>query len=147
MSIVISDLKDALVNSGIKNKMLAKGGSLAIKLNDSNVCIITLKDKRPKHNQFLLYTIQVYQTGNTLESNYIRIPNFLPRGVTNYYDDEDKGNNIGINGADNCYGYYETYSKWRDDRPTCIYESQDLLELIPGVIEDLVEVINFYNGD
>ena len=41
MNIVISDLKDALVKSGIKNKMLAKGDNLAIKLNDSNVYINT----------------------------------------------------------------------------------------------------------
>ena len=143
MSIVISDLKDALVNSGIKNKMLAKGNDLAIKLNDSNVCIITLKKEYPCDDQFLRYTIQVYQTGNTLESNFIHIPNFLPHGVTEECCDSE---NRGINGKDGCYGYYYYYYKnsteWKD-----IYESQDLLELIPGVIEDLVEVINFYNGD
>lgn len=141
MSIVISDLKDALVNSGIKNKMLAKGNDLAIKLNDSNVCIITLKKEYPGDDQFLRYTIQVYQTGNTLESNFIRIPNFLLPGVTGYCDNENRG----INGKEGCYGYY--YISFGDTRWEHIYESQDLLELIPGVIEDLVEVINFYNGD
>ena len=139
MNIVISDLKDALVNYGVKNKMLAKGGSLAIKLNDSNICIITLNEKHIYYNQSLLYTIQVYQTGNTLESNYIRIPNFLPHGITEYYADYNRG----INGEKGCYGYYQR--QYGD--PIDIYESQDLLELIPGVIEDLVEVINFYNGD
>lgn len=136
MNIVISDLKDALVKSGIKNKMLAKGDNLAIKLNDSNVCIITLKKENIYHDQFLVYNIQVYKTGNTLESNCIRIPNFVLHGVTKY---DDKCNR-GIDGENGCYGYY--YGKVHD-----IYESQNLLELIPGVIEDLVEVINFYNGD
>lgn len=138
MSIVISDLKDALVKYGIKNKMLAKGGSLAIKLNDSNVCIVTLEKETTCNDQFLLYTIQVYQTGNTLESNYIRIPNFLPHGVTEYDEDYNRG----INGEEGCYGYYKGYQN-----RVYIHESQDLLELIPGVIEDLAEVINFYNGD
>ena len=137
MSIVISDLKDALVNYGIKNKMLAKGDDLAIKLNDGNVCIITLKKENVYHDQFLLYTIQVNQTGNTLESNYIRIPNFFPHGITECYR-----SNIGIVGENGCYGYCK-----RENYPIYIYESQDLLDLIPGVIEDLVEVINFYNGD
>lgn len=137
MNIVMSDLKDALVKYGIKNKMLAKGGNLAIKLNDSNVCIITLKNAPTHRDQFLLYTIQVYQTGNTLESNYIHIPNFVPHGITDYDSDQ----NIGIDGENGCYGYKGHYI-WED-----FYESQDLLELIPGVIEDLVEVINFYNGD
>lgn len=138
MNIVISDLKDALVKYGIKNKMLAKGGSLAIKLNDSNVCIVTLKNNDIYKNQFLLYTIQVYQTGNTLESNYIRIPNFLPHGITEYGNDRNRG----IVGEEGCYGYFDSYNSKK-----YIYESQDLLELIPGFIEDLVEVINFYNGD
>lgn len=142
MSIVMSDLKDALVNYGIKNKMLAKGDDLAIKLNDSNVCIITLKKEHHSHDQFLLYTIQVYQTGNTLESNYIRIPCFLPHGVKGHVSDEK--DHRGINGEEGCYGYYydTNYGTYWSD----IYESQDLLELIPGVIEDLAEVINFYNG-
>ena len=137
MNIVISDLKDALVKSGIKNKMLAKGDNLAIKLNDSNVYIITLKKNSFCNNQFLIYNIQVYQTGNTLDSNYIHIPNFLPHGIIDGYHTKS---NSGIDGERGCYGYY--YSK-----DIYIYESQDLLELIPGVIEDLVEVINFYNGD
>lgn len=144
MNIVISDLKDALVKFGIKNKMLAKGDNLAIKLNDSNVCIIELGKNNLTSNQYLFYKIQVYQTGNTLESNYIRIPDFVPHGITDYYDEHNSYDEYhrGINGKNACYGYYKSIHS-----PVDIYESQNLLELIPGVIEDLVEVISFYNGD
>ena len=95
-------------------------------------------------NQSLFYKIQVYQTGNTLESNYIRIPDFVPHGITEYYDEHNSYNEYhrGINGQKDCYGYYKNIHS-----PVDIYESQDLLELIPHVIEDIVEVINFYNGE
>lgn len=146
MSIVISDLKDALVNSGIKNKMLAKGGSLAIKLNDSNVCIISLKNSESFSSQYFIYKVQVYQTGNTLEENLIKIPRFylktIPQKDVYIYNGNFQS---GICGENGCYQYESVDG--RSGSHEYIYESQDLLELIPGVIEDLVEVINFYNGD
>lgn len=45
-------------------------------------------------------------------------------------------------GKRGCYEYRDDNSREHE-----IFESQDLLELIPGAIEDLVEVINFYIGD
>lgn len=144
MNIVISDLKDALVNYGIKNKMLAKGGNLAIKLNDSNVCIISLIDNTDYDSQYFNYKIQVYQTGNTLEENLIKIPMFylktIPQNAVYKYKNGDFRS--GVCGTYSCYRYE---SQHRNDEK--IYESQNLLELIPSVIEDLVEVISFYNGD
>lgn len=134
MNIVISDLKDALVNYGIKNKMLAKGGSLAIKLNDSNVLIISNKNSK------FLYKVQIYQTGNTLEENIISSPSFKLNGLPSQYKDNPQG--IGSYDGVMSYYYRDENNKWQ-----AFYEPQDLLELIPGVIEDIVEVINFYNGD
>ena len=134
MNIVISDLKDALVKYGIKNKMLAKGNSLAIKLNDNNVFIISNKESN------FLYKVQIYQTGNTLEENIIISPSFKLKGLPNQYKDNSQG--IGSSDGVMSYYYRDENHKWR-----AFYESQDLLELIPGVIEDIVEVINFYNGD
>ena len=134
MNIVISDLKDALVNYGVKNKMLAKGNSLAIKLNDNNVLIISNKDSK------FLYKVQIYQTGNTLEENIIINPSFKLKGLPSQYKDNSQG--IGSNEGVMSYYYRDENNEWQ-----AFYESQDLLESIPGVIEDLVEVINFYNGD
>ena len=144
MNIVISDLKDALVNYGIKNKMLAKGGNLAIKLNDSNVCIISLIDNTDYDSQYFNYKIQVYQTGNTLEENLIKIPTFYLKTIPQnaVYKYKNGGFRSGVCGTYSCYRYE---SQHRNDEK--IYESQNLLELIPSVIEDLVEVISFYNGD
>lgn len=142
MSIVISDLKDALVNSGIKNKMLAKGGSLAIKLNDSNVFIISLKNSEDFGSQYFIYKVQVYQTGNTLEENLIKIPRFYLKTIPQKDIYQAKS---GICGKNGCYQYESV--KGSAGSHEYIYESQDLLELIPHVIEDLVEIINFYNGD
>ena len=84
MNIVISDLKDALVNYGIKNKMLAKGNSLAIKLNDNNVLIISNKDSN------FLYKVKIYQTGNTLEENIIINPQFKLKGLPSRYKDNSQ---------------------------------------------------------
>ena len=134
MNIVISDLKDALVNYGVKNKMLAKGNSLAIKLNDNNVLIISNKDSK------FLYKVKIYQTGNTLEENIIINPQFKLNGLPSRYKDNSQG--IGSNEGVMSYYYRDENNKWQ-----AFYESQNLLESIPGVIEDLVEVINFYNGD
>ena len=134
MNIVISDLKDALVNYGVKNKMLAKGNSLAIKLNDNNVLIISNKDSK------FLYKVQIYQTGNTLEENIIINPSFKLKGLPSQYKDNSQG--IGSDNGVMSYYYRDENNEWQ-----AFYESQDLLESIPGVIEDLVEVINFYNGD
>ena len=153
MNIVMSDLKDALVKYGIKNKMLAKGNSLAIKLNDNNVCIINIIDCSTggRIKPYIKYKVQVYQTGNTLEENTILIPEFLPKCNINdghYKTYYEKGRDYQLAGIyvtrNNDLIYYYTNSY---DKNIGIYESQDLLELIPRVIEDLVEVINFYNGD
>ena len=134
MNIVISDLKDALVNYGVKNKMLAKGNSLAIKLNDNNVLIISNKDSE------FLYKVQIYQTGNTLEENIIISPSFKLNGLPSQYKDNSQG--IGSSDGVMSYYYRDEHNEWQ-----AFYESQNFLESIPGVIEDLVEVINFYNGD
>ncbi len=134
-NIVISDLRDALVNFGVKNKMLAKGDSLAIKLNDSNVLIIS------NNKCDFLYKVQIYQTGNTLEENIISIPSsFKLKGLPSQYKDNSQG--IGSKDGVMSYYYLDEHYEWQ-----AFYEPQDLLELIPGVIEDIVEVINFYNGD
>ena len=145
MSIVISDLKDALVKCGIKNTMLAKGSSLAIKLNHNNVCIISLNYNNSYNDQRFIYKVQVYQTGNTLEENFIKIPSFYLKNIPqdNVRIDDNEIIQSGIYGTEGCY-HYRPNGSYKECN---IYESQDLLELIPHVIEDLVEVINFYNGD
>lgn len=45
MNIVLSDIKDGLIKSGIKNKMTVSGESLVIKLSDKNLMTIFLQNK------------------------------------------------------------------------------------------------------
>lgn len=141
MNIVISDIRDALVNSGIKNPMKAIGEHLSIKLNNGTLCIIhvysELTYNGPLDTTRIIYKIKVPETGNTLEENTIKVPNFIIPGYNAYYNRDAGGM------YKDCYvvGVFQNEATFK------IYESQDLLKYIPQVIDELVEAIKFYNGD
>lgn len=147
-SIVISDLKDALEEYGISNKMLAVDNKLSIRLKNGNLCTITLYNRGENsayyEPQYFIYKIQVEQTGNILEENRIRIPEFIVKSErcdSPIQFNEVNDQNSGVFGYKQCYIYRKGTSNW-----AFVYESQNLLDVIPTTIEEIADVIDFYNG-
>ena len=68
MNIVLSDIRDALVNSGIKNPMKAIGEHLSIKLNNGTLCIIhvysELTYNGPLDTTRIIYKINIRKSLN-----------------------------------------------------------------------------------
>ena len=137
MNIIISDIKKALEQSKSIESMKAIGEHLAIKLNNRNFFIIGLKTEHTQRtfNTYIIYTVKIADTGNTLEENYIKIPEFTINGYPKEYNDRPDGI------------YYDRYviDYYDECAKHSIYESQDLLNYIPNVINELVEAIDFYN--
>lgn len=120
MNIILSDIRDGFIKSGIKNKMTASGESLVIKLSDKNLMTIFLEKDR-YGDSYINYKIMVYQTGNVLESNRI---------------DNQK--------LDNQCLYDKTYGR---SQSSCDYESKDVFEVLPRTMEELLDVFNFFNEE
>lgn len=120
MNIILSDIRDGLVKSGIKNKMNVSGESLVIKLSDKNLMTIFLTRDDYGYS-YINYKIIVYQTGNVLEENRI---------------DNQKLDRQNL--------YHKTYgcSQHSED-----YDSKDVFKVLPRTMEELLDVFNFYNGD
>lgn len=120
MNIVLSDIKDGLVKSGIKNKMTVSGESLVIKLSDKNLMTIFLE--RDQYGfSYISYKIMVYQTGNVLESNRI---------------DNQKLDKQNL--------YSKTYGRSQGEYD---YDSKDVFEVLPRTMEELLDVFNFFNEE
>ena len=120
MNIVLSDIKDGLVKSGIKNKMTVSGESLVIKLSDKNLMTIFLERDRFGYS-YISYKIMVYQTGNVLEENTI---------------DNQKLDNQPLNEG--------TYGR---DQNSYDYDSKDVFEVLPKTMGELLDVFNFFNEE
>ena len=120
MNIILSDIRDGLVKSGIKNKMAVSGESLVIKLSDKNLMTIFLT--RDSYNySYINYKIMVYQTGNVLEENRI---------------DNQKLDNQNLH--DKTYG---------NDQKSYDYDSKDVFEVLPKTMEELLDAFNFFNEE
>ena len=120
MNIVLSDIRDGLIKSGIKNKMTVSGESLVIKLSDKNLMTIFLERDDYGYN-YIRYKIIVYQTGNVLEENRI---------------DNEKLDNQPLN--DGTYGC---------NQHSYDYDSKDVFEVLPKTMEELLDVFNFFNEE
>lgn len=120
MNIILSDIRDGLIKSGIKNKMTVSGESLVIKLSDKNLMTIFLT--RDCYGfSYINYKIMVYQTGNVLEENRI-----------------DNQNLDGQNLNNKTYGQ----SQGSED-----YESKDVFEVLPRTMEELLDAFKFFNEE
>ena len=120
MNIVLSDIRDGFIKSGIKNKMTVSGESLVIKLSDKNLMTISLERGNYGYS-YIKYKIMVYQTGNVLEENII--------------------NNQKL---DDQYLYDKTYGH---DQSSHDYESKDVFEVLPRTMEELLDAFNFFNEE
>ncbi len=120
MNIILSDIRDGFVKSGIKNKMTVSGESLVIKLSDKNLMTIFLEIDEYGFS-YICYKIMVYQTGNVLEENRI---------------DNQK--------LDGQKLYSKTYGC---EFNSCDYESKDVFEVLPRTMEELLDVFNFFNEE
>lgn len=120
MNIILSDIRDGLIKSGIKNKMTASGDTLVIKLSDKNLMTIFLKSDDYGYNR-IGYKIMVYQTGNVLEENRI---------------DNKKLDGQPLNEG--------TYGR---DQHSYDYDSKDVFEVLPKTMEELLDVFNFFNEE
>lgn len=135
---VMEDIKNALVNAGIKNKMKYNPDKLIIKLNDANICYITYKykvrwDDEPERAIYYFrinYKITTKLTADDLETDVISVENW------------DK---IGFSGEK--YLKLNDYSKDLLAYPTekVIEDFNDLSDIMPKTINELVEMINFYS--
>lgn len=120
MNIVLSDIRDGLIKSGIKNKMAASGDTLVIKLSDKNLMTIFLESDTYGFS-YINYKVMVYQTGNVLEENRI---------------DNQTLDNQNLNG--------ETYGRSQGEYD---YDSKDIFEVLPKTMEELLDAFKFFNEE
>jgi len=120
MNIILSDIRDGFIKSGIKNKMSVSGESLVIKLSDKNLMTIFLTRDSYGYS-YINYKIMVYQTGNVLEENRI---------------DNQKLDGQPLNGK--TYGHSQS---------SYDYDSKDIFEVLPKTMEELLDAFNFFNEE
>ena len=135
---VIEDIKNALVNAGIKNKMKYNASTLLIKLNDDNICYITYDSGRYYESEKtvtgfnIIYAIKTKLTANLLEKVTISVDQWDKICVANE-------NYVKIGNF-----YHECYHGGFDIEKT-FYDITDVSKIMPNSINELVNMINFYS--
>lgn len=128
---VIEDIKNALVNAGIKNKMKYNPHRLIIKLNDDNICYIKYEindsDVIYCNRFYIKYEIKTKSNAGALDTYVIQVNEWDKVGI--YHDN-----------------YINLKNDVNDNCDESIIDSiSDLSDIMPNTINELVEMINFYS--